>query len=140
MARMSIVFDGFADLAGAIDRAGGNLHNAVDEALTETQKIVQSNVESASAVYAGKGRKGYATGTMYSRIIRSAEITWNGEVAEVRGGFNLSDGGWHSIFIMYGTPKMAKDPKVYNAIKGSKTRNQIAEKQQEIMEQHLKLV
>lgn len=36
MAKMQILFDGFENLAYAIDEAGKDLHSAVDEALTET--------------------------------------------------------------------------------------------------------
>jgi len=140
MAKMSITFDGFDDLAAAVDRSGGELKTAVNEALTETQQIIQSNLSTAAAVYAGKGRKGYATGKMYSSIINDAKVNWHGSVAEVNAGFRLNENdGWHSIFVMYGTPKMAKDPKVYNAIKGTKIRKEIAEKQQEVMSKYIKI-
>lgn len=141
MARMSITFKGFEKLAEDIDAIGGDLQNAVDEALTETQKLVQANVQSAAATYARKGGgKGYATGRMYQSIIKDPQIMWKGLIAEVRVGFALyQSGGWHSIFIMYGTPRMAKNPKVYNAIKGTKTRNEIAKLQEEIMKKHLTL-
>lgn len=144
MAKMSILFDGFAKLAEDIDAVGGDLHSAVDEALTETQSIVQNNVTTASAIYAAKGRKGYAKGDMYKSIIDDSRIDWNGSIAEVKTGFSANGGAtnkgfMHSIFVMYGTPKMNKDVKVYNAIKGTKTRNDIAKKQEEIMLKHLEL-
>lgn len=146
MARMKIIFDGFADLAEAIDKAGGNLKEAVNEALMETQKIIQINLTDASAVYAHRGRKGYATGDMYSHIIRNADVEWKGTVASVRVGYDLrSGGGFHSIFIMYGTPMrrnnagISKDTKVYNAIRGIRTRNQIAKQQEAVMQKYLRL-
>lgn len=140
MARMSITFDGFADLAEAIDRAGGDVKAAANEALTETQKLIQNNVTSAASPYAHKGLKGYATGAMYESIIKNAQVEWTGSVAEVGAGFKISaKGGFHSIFVMYGTPRMAKDPKVYNAIKGTSTKKDIAKLQQEVMQNHLKL-
>jgi hypothetical protein len=144
MAKMSITFNGFAKLAEDIDAIGGDLHKAVDEALEETQKIVQDNLTTASAQYQHGGRKGYAKGDMYRSIIDDTRIDWKGTVAEVKTGFSSNGGAtWegfmHSIFVMYGTPRMAKDAKVYNAIKGTKTRKQIAEKQEEIMVKHLDL-
>lgn len=140
MARMSITFSGFADLAADIDRSGGDLHKAVDEALTKTGEYIQSQVESAATPYAAKGLKGYATGEMYGAIKKDQIIYWNGQVAEVSVGFDLSaKGGWHSIFVMYGTPRMGKDQKVYNAIKGSKTKKEVEKIQKEIMQKHLKL-
>lgn len=144
MAKMSIVFDGFSDLAQAIDKAGGDLKEAVDEALTKTQDLVQENVRSASTVYTGKGLKGYATGAMVRSIMASESPEWHGSIAEVGSGFTTNGGATmagflHSIFVMYGTPKMTKDQKLYNAIKGTRTRKQIAEIQQEVMNEHLKL-
>ena len=146
MASMKIIFDGFEDLAEAIDKAGGDLKQAVDEALTETQKIIQTNLTNASAAYSNKGRKGYAEGDMYSTIIKDGKVEWRGSVAEVKVGFSLlDDGGYHSIFIMYGTPErrnnagISKDTKVYNAIRGVRTRNQIAKKQEEVMQKYLRL-
>lgn len=138
MARMSITFDGFADLAEQIDRMGGDLHKAVDEALEATQEVVKSNLIPAAAIYDRKGLKGYATGAMYRSLIKDTEVIWNGSVAEVRVGFNLSQ-NWHSIFVMYGTPRMAKDPKIYNAIKGAKTKKDIEAVQQEILQKYLKI-
>lgn len=144
MAKMSIVFDGFSDLAQAIDKAGGDLKEAVDEALTKTQDLVQENVRTASTVYTGKGLKGYATGAMVRAIMASESPEWHGSVAEVGSGFTTNGGATmagflHSIFVMYGTPKMTKDQKLYNAIKGTRTRKQIAEIQQEVMNNYLKL-
>lgn len=140
MSKMSIIFDGFADLAGDIDRVGGDLHKAVDDSLTKTQQLIQEKVISAALPYAHKGLKGYATGAMYNSILKDAQIDWHGEIAEVNVGFDLTaKGGFHSIFIMYGTPRIAKDTKIYNAIKGSKTKKDIAELQQEVMQQYLKL-
>lgn len=148
MAKMQITFDGFSDLAYAIDKAGGDLKPAVDEALNETQKIVQENVTIASAQYASKGGgKGYSTGEMFKAIKKDPQVEWHGNVAEVGVGFNLSaKGGFHSLFIMYGTPRhgknhpgMAANKKVYNAIKGLRTRKQIAEVQEKVMQKHLNL-
>ena len=138
--KMSITFDGFNDLAYAIDEAGGDLRAAVNEALTETQGIIENYVLDASVPYAHGGLKGYAKGDMFDAIITDAQIEWSGNVATVQSGFGLMrKGGWHSIFVMYGTPKMAKDQKVYNAIRGTKVRKAIAEAQQRIMSERLKL-
>lgn len=140
--KMSIIFSGFKDLAEAIDRSGGDLHAAVDEALVKTQKLIQSKVTTAAAPYAtkGGGLKGYATGDMYNTIIEDGKVSWAGSIATVDVGFRISQsGGWHSIFVMYGTPRMAKDKAVYDAIKGNQTKHAIALLQEEVMQNHLKL-
>lgn len=144
MARMSITFNGFAELAEMVDKSGADLKEAVNEALVESQKIVQQNLTTGAAVYAAKGLKGYATGKMYGSIIKDTRIDWEGSVGTVKVGFSSNGGAtmagfMHSIFVMYGTPRMSKDPKVYNAIKGTATRKAIAKKQEEIMVKHMKL-
>lgn len=142
MARMRIIFDGFADLAQEIDKVGGtkHLHAAVDDALLATQKLVQDQVTQASAPYAKKGLKGYAHGDMVKAMVDDHTVTWIGDIAEVRVGFDLHQkGGFHSIFIMYGTPRMDADKNVYNAIKGSAVREQIAKLQEETLRKYLKL-
>ena len=142
MARMSITFDGFADLAEAIDRVGNDLHKAVDEALTDTQEIVSDELRSSAGIYQHKGLKGYATGKMYSAIQKDGKVEWKGSVASVGTGFSYEQnkaGFIHSIFVMYGTPKMSKDVRVYNAIRGSKVKKAIYEKQQEVMQKYTRI-
>lgn len=138
MARMSILFDGFDDLAAEIDRAGGDLTAAVEDALQQTQEFIQNGLIMAAAPYNGKGLKGYATGKMFGSIVDDRKIYFKGNVAEVRVGFEL-DKGFHSIFIMYGTPRIKKDQKIYNTIKGTKTQKEIAELQEMVLRKHLNL-
>lgn len=138
MSRMKILFDGFEDLAYAVDTCLGTevLHKAVDEALVETGKYVQNQLTEAAAPYAtkGGGLKGYATGEMYKAIKKDQVVHWQGYLAEVSVGFNLNEfDGWVSIFVMYGTPRMSKDQKIYNAIKGTKTKKDVEKIQQEVM-------
>lgn len=139
--KMKILFDGFEDLANDISRSMGDhyLHMAVDDALVKTQTKIQENLRTAAAPYATKGKKGYATGKMYKSIIHNGQVTWQGSKASVDVGFRLRQGGWSSIFIMYGTPRITKDTKVYNAIKGTKTKKEIAELQEETMYKYLQL-
>lgn len=142
MARMSILFDGFEDLARAVETTMGDqyLKPAVDKALVETGKYIQDQVKKASAPYAikGGGLKGYATGAMYKSIKKDQNVTWQGNIAEVSVGFDLTE-GWWSLFVMYGTPRMAKDPKIYNAIKSAKTKKEVARIQQEVMSKYITL-
>lgn len=141
MARMQIIGDPMKDLLEDLDAKGGDLKAAVNEMLEETQKYIQSEVVSAAAPYAAKGLKGYAQGEMYKTIVKDGSVHWETPtVASVNGGFNLSDtGGYHSIFIMYGTPRITKDTRVFNAIKGARVRKQIEQLQKDILEKYLKL-
>ena len=79
---------------------------------------------------------------MYESIIENERGEWDGTGATVDTGFSAAKNKasfLHSIFVMYGTPKMAKDQKVYNAIKGARTKKKIAEKQEEVLRKYLKL-
>lgn len=141
MSKMHVTFPGFADLAERIDRSGGDINAAVDEALTATQKLIQENLEKEAQPYAKDGKKGYATGNMYRSIIKTASIDWSGAVAEVSVGFDLKKkGGWHSIFLVHGTPRREpniQDKKLYDAIFGAKTKKDIETIQRAILEKHL---
>lgn len=154
--KMSITFDGFEKMATELNEKGQDVKVAVSEALEETQRYVQQEVESASAPYAnGSGKKqiglkySWANGNMYDAIIRNPKIEWSGNVATVGVGFSPEQnkvGFMTSLFVMYGVPAHGKfnrgyqkDAKVYNAIKGVRTQKHIAELQKEIMEKHLKM-
>ena len=147
--KMSITFNGFETMAAELEKIGGDLKPAVNEALEETQKYIQQQVESAVEPYQDGGQKGYAKGDMYKSIITNPKIEWSGSVASVNVGFSKQldwKGFMHSIFVMYGVPAHGKfnrgyhkDAKVYNSIRGIRTKKQIEKIQKEIMEKHLKL-
>lgn len=143
---MSITFDGFEKLAAELDKQGKELKPAVTEALEETQKYIQQQVESASEVYSSGGRKGYAEGNLVNSIITDPKIEWEGNTAKVGVGFSYKKdkkGFIHSLFVMYGVPAHGKfnrgyqkDTKVYNAIRGIRTKKQIEKIQKEVMEKY----
>ena len=140
MAKMKIIGDPIGDMLEEMDRKGIDIKPAVNEALEKTTQLITSNLQSAAAPYQHKGLKGYATGAMYDDIITGDQVKWIGSIAEVNAGFNLQGkGGYHSIFIMYGTPKMDKNTKVYNAVRGTGTKKRIKTLQAEIMMKYMKL-
>lgn len=144
---MSITFDGFEKLVAELERQGKALKPAVNEALEETQKYIQQQLENACEPYQEEGRKGFAAGDMVNAIITEPKIEWSGDVATVNVGFSAQKnwkGFKHSIFVMYGVPAHGKfnkgyqkDAKVYNAIRGIRTKNQIAKIQKEVMGRYL---
>ena len=138
-ANVSITGNLFGELARRIDKAGGDLKAAVDEALTESSSVFQNEVRHGAAAYAHGGRKGYATGEMYKAILPNQRPIWVGDsIAYIKGGYDLKkQGGFHSIFVMYGTPRYAKDQKVWASMKGNEVRTRIANMQKLIMQRHL---
>lgn len=144
MGKISIQFDGFRELTEAIDRAGKDLNEAVEEALESSQQVVNDALIPAAAPYARQGLKGYATGAMYGAIQTDQQVRWKGTTAEIGSGFTTNsgatqDGFYHSIFVMYGTPRMEKDQRIFNAIKGTKTKKNVADIQKEVMQKHFEL-
>lgn len=143
MARMKLFFPGIADALYRLDEIEGDLKAATEEALQESAKIVQTEVTKAASKYQNKGGgKGYATGAMYKAIKKDYQIHWAGSVAEIGVGFNIGSddpGGIHSIFLMYGTPRMDKDQKLYNAVYGSKTARRVWAAQEKVFEKYLSL-
>lgn len=145
--KFQIILDDFADLIEELDKMEQDTKKPVDEALKETGRIVQNNLEQAAIPYKGKGRRGYGKGAMYNSIITDPKVEWEGSVAGVGVGFDKEKdeaGFYHSIFILHGTPRhpvnhpgTKPDRAVYNAIFGSKTRKEIEKAQREIMERYI---
>lgn len=141
MARMSLEFDGFRDLLYRISEVEADLKPAVDEALTEVQKAIQTDTHRAAARYT-KGGTRYSTGKMLAAIKPSDGPKWAGDVASVGVGFEIhkaGGGGMHSIWIMYGTPRIAKDRNLYNAIRGTAARVTVENIMRKSLEKHVRL-
>ena len=129
---MSITFKGFDILAEKIDRISGDIKPAVNEALVETQSFIQSQLRPTMPPHR-------RTGGTEASIIKGGKIRWSWSVAEIDTGFKISEGGFPSIFLMWGTPRMEKDVKIYNAVYGMATRRKIKALQMDILERHIAL-
>lgn len=113
--KLRLEFAGFEEMAERLDKLGGDLKKTTEKALIETHKLITPKVEEAFRKHDVK----YSHETMKS-LKKDPKVEWNGSTAEIGVGFKISEGGFPSIFIMYGTPRMQPDKKVYNAIYGNK--------------------
>lgn len=113
--KMRLEFTGFEEMAERLDKLGGDLKKTTEKALIETHELLTPKIEEAFRQHDVK----YSHDTMKS-LKKDAKVEWNGSTAEIGVGFKISEGGLPSIFIMYGTPRMDPDKKVYNAIYGNK--------------------
>lgn len=113
--KLRLEFAGFEEMAERLDKLGGDLKKTTEKALIETHKLLTPKVEEAFRKHDVK----YSHDTMKS-LKKDPKVEWNGSTAEIGVGFKISEGGFPSIFIMYGTPRMQPDKKVYNSIYGNK--------------------
>lgn len=113
--KLRLEFAGFEEMAERLDKLGGDLKKTTEKALIETHKLLTPKVEEAFKRHDVK----YSHSTMKS-LKKDPKVEWNGSTAEIGVGFKISEGGFPSIFIMYGTPRMQPDKKLYNSIYGNK--------------------
>lgn len=130
--RIGITFRGFEEYAEKIDRLNGDLDNTVKKALQASFDHVTPKVETAI-------NRHVQTGETKRTLKRSETVQWEGRKAYIKVGFKFPK-GMPSIFLMYGTPRMKKDTKLYNAIYGTKTQKEIKQIQKEIFEEEIRRV
>lgn len=123
MAKMKLEFDGFENVVNRLKQLDGDVKAATETALKDTHKIVTENAEIAI-------RKHRMTGRTEQSLVRKATVKWKGTVAEVETGFDIKKGGLPSIFLMYGTPRVKKDQKLYNAFFGTATKKEVKKAQE----------
>ena len=116
----SLNFDGFLDYAREVSELGEDaLKKAVENAFTVSKDYVNNEVDKAMDV-----SKYHFDGAHYSRgkakkslnKVREMPVEWNGTTAKAYVGVDLHD-ALEVAFIIHGTPHMAKDTNLYNAIK-----------------------
>ena len=129
--RVRIQFGGFEEYAERIDRLNGDLKSIFNEALIESKKLVTPEIKK-------KMEKHHLTGDTEESIDENFEVDWNGNIGEIKVGFDIKEGGLPSIFLMYGTPRVKPDKKLYNSIYGAATKRKISELQKEIFERELR--
>lgn len=125
--KFGIQFDGFVELMEKLDALGGDLKEAATDALEAAHNIVTPQLTPDMA----KHRR---TGITQKSIVDKPVVEWEGQSASISVGFKITNGGLPSIFLMYGTPRMAKDRKLYNDIYGAAVKKKIATEQEKIIQ------
>lgn len=138
--KFGLSFDGIEDMAKKLDQMGGRrLEQAAENSLKATHDYITPKLHNAMA-------KHKRTGRTDASIIDNANVEWSGSKASIDIGFNISNQGLASVFLMYGTPRrrkghdrgyMTADKELYNAIYGAATKRRIAEIQKEEFEKLL---
>ena len=130
--KMRLEFSGFEEMAERLDKLGGDLKKTTEKALEATHEHITPKVKEAFRKHDIK----YSHDTMKS-LKKDSEVEWNGSVASVGVGFKISSGGLPSIFLMYGTPKIQPDKKLYDSVYGNKTKKEVKALQEKIFAEEI---
>lgn len=123
--RIGLEFEGFEEVISRLNKLNGGIKSVTEKALKESQSLVNSKAKAAIEPHR-------LTGKTEKSLSNVSEVEWQGTTASIKVGFNISSGGLASIFLMYGTPRMKKDQKLYNAFYGKSTQKEIENTQKEI--------
>lgn len=126
MGKMKLEVTGLNQILKRMQDMNADTKKAVTKALSKTHKIVTDNAEAAIEPHK-------LSGATEASLRKEPVVQWNGDVASVSVGFDIAKGGIASIFLMYGTPRVKKDTKLYNAFYGSKVIEEIIRAQEEIL-------
>lgn len=124
-------FDGFDQVMKRLEEKQKDTRKIAEEAMIESKKLVNENLTSAMA-------KHNRTGTTLASLDKDMSMYWtNATTGYIEVGFSISNGGLPSVFLMYGTPKIPPDRKLYNALYGTATRRKLKAKQEEVFYKHM---
>lgn len=136
MARLKIDFDGFDEMLKQFEKMEKDLKPAVEKALEASFDVVTPGVKAIIPEH-------HRSGATEESLFTTPQIVWNGNVAEVKVGFDLTK-EIASQFLIYGAkasmtgvPYRAPDMRLWNAIFGSAITKKVAETQKEIFEGEL---
>lgn len=137
MARKKLYMDGevFGQYAQQLYKLSSMefLKETTEKALMESKAYVTEKLHQDM-------KKHHRTGRTEASIDDDSGVEWKGTLASVKVGFKISEGGLPSIFLMYGTPRMQPDRKLYNDVYGAATRRKIQEIQREVFDNALRQV
>ena len=136
--RIGLQFSGFAEMAARLDELQGDLQRTTEEALIKSKEAVTAKLLEATnkANYPAQGK--YSTRRTRQYIDTTQNVTWQDTTAEINVGFDLEKSGLTSIYLMYGTPRMAKVQAIYDAIYGSHVKAEIKRIQKETFDAAIK--
>lgn len=124
-------FEGFDRAIARLKKLDGDTKATTEKALKKTHEIITKKAEEAI-------RPHRETGATEESLYREGEVEWAGTLASVNVGFSIRKGGLASIFLMYGTPRMDKDQKLYNSVFGTSTRKEVLNAQEEIFYEEIR--
>lgn len=141
--KIGLKVKGFEEYMAKLDEIGGTMamRRGVEETLVESKKYVNPLIEQAMTKLPAGGK--YSTGGTKESLDKDMSVDWQGGTATIKVGFDFSQSGMKSIYLMYGTklhgtPRMPPVAGLKNAIYGAKTTKAIAAIQEEALNKVIK--
>lgn len=130
MARNTLKLDtsGFEGMLRRLDRLGGNVKKAVDEALgTAAENIKEDTLKALDPQFLPAGGK-YSKSPSKTKasVITDTRVRWEGNTGWVPVGFDFAKPGAGG-FLITGTPKMRPDPELHRMYRQKKYMQEIQE-------------
>jgi HK97 gp10 family phage protein len=123
--RVQIKFTGLEELVERLKKAEANIDEIIEEAVTESAKVVFDDVKA----WAEKHKR---TGQVLEGVNATPVKNVGGNIyAWVGIDTRKSPNSWHAVFVEYGTPRNAADPGISNAFK--KNRAKIKKIQEDVI-------
>jgi hypothetical protein len=106
--KLQMELDGFAQLLVDFEEIGGNLQEAVTDAIEQASETIGEDTEAAvaKAYLPAEGR--YSEGNTAETVVKSPKAEWSGTVVECGIGFDKTKKGAGG-FLITGTPRMRPD-------------------------------
>lgn len=138
MAKKKNGFDTTALLkyAERLDELGGSdaLKRATTAGMAEAKKEINKQVTAAMQTSNLPAGGKYSTGDTLDSLDENLTATWNGDIASLPVGFDMSKSGITSILLMHGTPKMRPVAGLKDALYGKKGKAAARKAQEEAMQ------
>lgn len=105
--------------ADQLQEAGGMaaIKRAVEGGMLATKKQVTTEVTAVMQPSNLPAGGKYSRGDTMQHLNKDMTVDWEGNMARLKLGFNMEGGGITSIFLMYGTPRMAPASGLREALK-----------------------
>ena len=138
--KMGLEFSGFDEMIRNLERAGANVKQVAEAALTETFNIVTDKVDAVMVKPMMPVGGKYWTGETKASLRKDARVYWNGTEAHIWVGFDTKNGGWPSIFLLRGTPYHEPVQELVDAFFGDQTQGEIILAQKKIFNEAMEKI
>lgn len=135
MPKFGLTFKGLDEYIDKLDKLGGTeaVKRGVEAGLKEAKNTVNTRIapKIANSNLPAGGKYGSAP-HVRDAIDKDMSVEWSGLTGEIHVGFNLNDdGGFTSIFLMYGTPRHDPAKGLKASIYGSATQRAVVKAEAE---------